>query len=220
MKILTSMKSQFARHGILEEVRSDNGPQFSSTSFQNFAKEWDFKHVTSSPHYPQANEKVENAVKTAKKILKKAQEDKRDPYLALLAWRNTPTEGLNSSAVQRLMGRRTRTLLPTSASLLKLKVPGMVKKQQTNKRRKQASLFNQESKSLSDLKPGDIVRIRTKPDTTNKTWEKGVCKKKFLPDHMKSCLKANCIDETEGTSRQQKKHLKRSCTARSCTGNS
>ena len=30
--IITSMKSQFARHGIPEEVRSDNGPQFSSTS--------------------------------------------------------------------------------------------------------------------------------------------------------------------------------------------
>ena len=149
MKIPTSMKSQFARHGIPEEVRSDNGPQFPSTSFQNFAKEWDFKHVTSSPHYPQANGKVENAVKTAKKILKKAREDKRDPCLALFAWRNTPTEDLcNSSPVQRLMGRRTRTLLPTSESLLKPKVPGMVQKQQTNKRRKQASLFNQESKSL------------------------------------------------------------------------
>ena len=69
--IITSMKSQIARHGIPEEVRSDKGPQFSSTSFENFAKEWDFKHITSSPHYPQANVKVENAVKTAKKILKR-----------------------------------------------------------------------------------------------------------------------------------------------------
>ena len=177
--VINSMKSQFARHGIPEEVRSDNGLQFASTSFENFAKEWDFKHVTSSPHYPQANGKVENAVKTAKKILKKAQEDKRDPYLALLAWRNTPTEGLDSSPVQRLMGRRTRTLLPTSASLLKPKVPVMVKKQLTNKRRKQASLFNRGSKSLSELKPGDTVRMR--PDTTNKTWRKGVCKKKVAP---------------------------------------
>ena len=68
--IITSMKSQFTRHGIPEEVRSDNGPQFSSTCFENFAKEWDFKHVTSSPHYAQANGKVENAVKTAKKYFK------------------------------------------------------------------------------------------------------------------------------------------------------
>ena len=46
--ITTCMKSQFARHGIPEEVRSDNGPQFSSTSFENFAKEWDSKHITLS----------------------------------------------------------------------------------------------------------------------------------------------------------------------------
>ena len=164
------MKSQFARHGIPKEVRSDNGPQFSSTSFENFAKQWDFKHITSSPHYPQANGKVKSAVKTAKKILKKAQEDKRDPYLALLAWRNTPTEGLDSSPVQRLMGRRTRTLLPTSVNLLKPKVPTMVKKQITNKRRKQASFFNRGSKSLSELKPGDIVQIRPEPNTRNKTF--------------------------------------------------
>jgi hypothetical protein len=67
---------------------------------------------------------VENPVKTAKKILKKAQADKRDPYLAILAWRNMPIEGLNSSPVQRLMGRRTRTPLPTSANLLKGKGTG------------------------------------------------------------------------------------------------
>ncbi len=58
---MTSMKSHFPRHGIPEEVRSDNGAQFSSTSFENFAKELDFKHVTSSPHYPQAKGKSENA---------------------------------------------------------------------------------------------------------------------------------------------------------------
>ena len=121
--IITSLKSQFARHGIPEEVRSDNGPQFASTSFEKFAREWEFKHITSSLYYAQSNGKVENSVKTAKKILKKAQADKRDPYLALLAWRNTPTEGLNSSPVQRLMGRRTRTPLPTSANLLKPKLP-------------------------------------------------------------------------------------------------
>ena len=119
---------------------------------ENFAKEWDFKHVTSSSHYPQAKGKVENAVKTAKTILKKAQHDKQDPYLGLLA-----TEDFDSSPVQRLMGRRTRTLLPTSANLLKPKVPCMVKKQIPNNRRTQASFHNRDSKSLPGLKPGDVV---------------------------------------------------------------
>ena len=102
-----------------EEVRSDNGPQFSSTNFENFAKEWDFKHVTSSPHYPKANGKVENAVKTAKKIPKKAQEDERDPYLALLAQRNTPTEGLDSFPVQRFDGKDDKNPLADISKFVK-----------------------------------------------------------------------------------------------------
>jgi transposase InsO family protein len=70
--IITNLKSQFARHGISEEVRSDNGPQFASTSFENFARGRESKHIIYSPYYAQSNGKVENSVKTAKKILKKA----------------------------------------------------------------------------------------------------------------------------------------------------
>ena len=41
-----------------------------------------------------------------------------DPYLALLEIKNTPTQGLGSSPAQRLLNRRTRTLLPMSSKLL------------------------------------------------------------------------------------------------------
>eukprot|EP00117_Sycon_ciliatum_P017671 scpid89750/ scgid16580/ len=45
--------------------------------------------------------------------MKKCNEEKSDPYFGLLNVRNTPTEGLSTSPVQRLFGRRTRTVLPT-----------------------------------------------------------------------------------------------------------
>ena len=121
--VITSLKSQFARHGIPNIVRGDNGSQFSSSNFKTFSQEWDFEHITSSPYHARSNEQVEKAINTAKRILKKAMFDHKDPYLALLDWRNTPTEGLDSSPVKRLMGRRSRTLLPTSARLLKPKLP-------------------------------------------------------------------------------------------------
>jgi len=38
--------------------------------------------------------------------------------LALLAHRNTPSSGLDSSPVQRFMSRRTRSLIPIIDSLL------------------------------------------------------------------------------------------------------
>ena len=49
------IKSAFARHGIRYEVRSDNGPQYTSRDFKDFARKWSFKHTSSSPYNPQGN---------------------------------------------------------------------------------------------------------------------------------------------------------------------
>ena len=78
MGVISHLKSIFARHGIPEVVISDNGSQYSSAVFEEFSKEYEFDHVTSSPKYPQANGEAERAVKTTKQLLEK----NRDPYLA------------------------------------------------------------------------------------------------------------------------------------------
>ena len=57
----------FSRHGIPEVVVSENGPQFSSEAYAEFAKQFQFEHVTSSPHYPQSNGEAERAVQTVNK---------------------------------------------------------------------------------------------------------------------------------------------------------
>lgn len=68
--IVTHMKSIFARHGIPEELVSDNMP-YNSKGFKHFASDWGFKLTTSSPTYPQVNGVSEKAVQTIKRILKK-----------------------------------------------------------------------------------------------------------------------------------------------------
>lgn len=110
----------------LREFYSDNGPSFDSQEFREFSREYEFTLITSSHNYPQSNGRV---VKTAKRLMKKAKEAETDYYLALLDSKNinTPTEGVDSSPVQRLYGRRTRTLIPTSSSLLMPKVPHEVR---------------------------------------------------------------------------------------------
>lgn len=58
-------KSIFARHGIPTQLISDNGPQFSAEEYKAFT-EWGIKHITSSPHYPQANGLAEKYVQVVK----------------------------------------------------------------------------------------------------------------------------------------------------------
>ena len=96
--VITHIKSAFARHGIPSEMISDNGPQYSSKEFESFARSWEFKHTTTSPLNPQANGLVEKAVQTVKNLLTKAEQDSRDPYLALLEYRNTPIDDVDSPA--------------------------------------------------------------------------------------------------------------------------
>ena len=49
------MKQSFSRHGIPDQLISDNGPQHSSKQFHQFAKEWGFIHTTNSRIYPRSN---------------------------------------------------------------------------------------------------------------------------------------------------------------------
>ena len=85
---MSSLRSVFTRHEIPEIVRSDNGPQYDTAEFAKFAKDWEFKHVTSSLFRAQSNGEAERALQTAKNLLKKEE----DPAKALLAYRSTPSK--------------------------------------------------------------------------------------------------------------------------------
>ena len=94
--VIEESKRQFGVHGIPAEVVSDNGTQFSSMEFQDFAKDYGSKHATTSPHYPQANGEVERAVQTVKKLWRKND----DKHLALLDYRTTPLPDIELSPAQ------------------------------------------------------------------------------------------------------------------------
>ena len=120
--VINKLKAHFARYGIPDVCISDNGPQFSSDEFKAFCNNWLFEHNTSSPGYPQSKGKAEQAVKETKTFSWRRRQRKLEQIHTFLSHRNTPTQGLDSSPVQRLMSRRTKTLLPTTADLLKPKL--------------------------------------------------------------------------------------------------
>ncbi|XP_037502145.1 uncharacterized protein LOC119376332 [Rhipicephalus sanguineus] len=140
-------------------VVSDNGPQFSSSAFAEFAKAYGFNHTTSSPVHPQANGEAERAVQTLKHLLEKAD----DPYLALLAYRDTPGP-TGFSPAKLLMGRQLRSRVPAFPALL---VPGNVDNKQVTKRdleakQRQRRNFNRRhaAKDLPALSPNTRVWVR------------------------------------------------------------
>ena len=85
-EVVRALKSIFARHGIPEKIRSDNGSPFDSSEYARFANDWGFKITTSSSKFLRSNGEAERAVQTAKSILKK----EKDQANALLAYRSTP----------------------------------------------------------------------------------------------------------------------------------
>lgn len=144
--VILELKSHYARHGIPDQVMSNNGPQFVSTEFATFAKTWEFDFD----------------LKTAKCLLRKSISAGMDPYLAFLDCRNTPTQAMTTSPAQRLMGRRTKTLIPTTQNFLMPKTnPPRVEKSQLKERQQvQAKYYNRTTKELPTLSKGDVVRMK------------------------------------------------------------
>ena len=92
--------------------------------------------------------------------MRKCEKSGDDFHMSLLEWMNTPTEGIVSSPIQRLMGRRTRTQLPVNENKLHEKLqPKKQVENLENMKRKQAMQYNKGSHNLEELKEGETVRI-------------------------------------------------------------
>ncbi|KAK3750477.1 hypothetical protein QZH41_018118 [Actinostola sp. cb2023] len=199
---IRKLKAHFARFGIPSILVSDNGPQFTSDSFRKFTRDWDIEHTPSAPYNSQSNGKAEAAVKAAKKMLRKTQKTREDQYLALLAIRNTPSQGIGRSPIQRIMNRRTRTLLPTTDTLL---TPKTVERETEitrikDQQERQAFYFNRNAHKLTPLQQGDTVRM--KPFSLgDRKWQKATVKQR-LDDRSYE------VENTAGTTfRRNRVHL-------------
>jgi len=164
--VIRKLKAHLARYGIPKRL-------VNSHEFKKFTTDWSVKHTTTSPHHSKANGKIESAVKAAKRMLRKTYRSGEDQYFALLNIRNVPTQDVDSSPAQRQLGRRTRTLLPTTQSLLEARNPvnAYVSEQLRLNQMRQAKYYNRSAHDLPVLKAGDTVRM--KPFVLGqKSWNK------------------------------------------------
>ena len=160
--VVLHLKSIFSRHGIPMELVSDNMP-YSSETFRHFGQDWGITLNPSSPCYPRSNGESERFVQILKNLMKKAADEGRDPYLALMEYRATPITGTDLSPSQLLFSRRLRTKLPVLPSTLRPKVvQGQDQLQQ--QKVKQAQHYDKGTKPLPPLQRGKIVRVRVKDE--------------------------------------------------------
>ncbi|UYV83983.1 K02A2.6-like [Cordylochernes scorpioides] len=177
----------------------NNGTQFEAAhEFENFARQYGFTHVTSSPRFPQSNGMAEAGVKIAKLILKKNQ----DPSLGLLEYRSTPLENGYSPA-ELLMGRKLRTTLPIAPENLnpRLVDSQTLKRKEGRRRKDMKSRYDRRcgATDMEELSEGDTVWI-----TDMRIW--GIVKQKA------STPRSYMVDTPVGTVRQNRFHLRKGDT--------
>ena len=135
------LRQTFARHGLPDELVSDNGPQFASPEFSSF--------------FPQSNGMAKRAVQTAKRLLRSS----TDPDMALLAYRATPLEN-GFSPAELLFSRRVRTTVPLTLDQRRPTVPD-IRARTDDIRQRQVRNFNtsHRARNLPALPPGTSVYL-------------------------------------------------------------
>ncbi|XP_013928944.1 PREDICTED: vomeronasal type-2 receptor 26-like [Thamnophis sirtalis] len=107
------LEAIFTTHGIPDVLVSDNGPQFTSDTFQQYLASLGIRHAQMAPYHPAGNGMAERAVRSAKETLARLS---HLPWPARLqaylrAQHSTPCQASGRCPSEILMGRWLRTTL-------------------------------------------------------------------------------------------------------------
>lgn len=162
--VIPKIDAIFARQGIPDILKSDNGPPFNSYEFKQFAEHLGFKHRRITPYWPRANGEAERFMKTIEKCIRAAHLDgknwKQEMYVFLRHYRATPHTTTGISPSEALNNRKLKTSLPE----LPTSPPSLHQKmQQRDKHQKEKMKSYADSKARaqeSSIKPGQVVLLR------------------------------------------------------------
>ena len=161
---LPRLDAIFARHGIPQIVKTDNGSPFNATDFARFASYLGYQHDPVTPLWPEANGGVERFMRVLKKIMQTAHLEgknwKQELYRALLNYRATPHSTTGISPAEALFGRKIRTRLPEPEVAVP-NVDAEIRHNDTERKRKiKAHADIKRHTRISELKVGDSVLVR------------------------------------------------------------
>ena len=117
--LIDSLRCTFVTYGIPDELASNGGTEFTSSSFQFLLKlrTWDVHHRLSSVSFPHSNCRAKVGVKSSKRLIA----DNAGPnselntdsiQRAILQYRNTPDPDTKLSPAMCLFGRPIKDFIP------------------------------------------------------------------------------------------------------------
>ncbi|XP_016417783.1 uncharacterized protein K02A2.6-like [Sinocyclocheilus rhinocerous] len=154
-KTVVKLEEMFSHFGYLEQLISDNGPQFISHEFAVFLQWCGVQHIKSAPYHPATNGLAEMMVQTIKHVVKTSQgQGSLHLHLNnfLLSYQNT-NHGTTKAFPASLMLKRS---LRSGFDLLR---PSTVKKVVTRQQQKQVHRRDMKAKSRL-FHPGKNVLAR------------------------------------------------------------
>jgi hypothetical protein len=170
--VIRALEVIFSIHGSPDVLFADNNP-FPSYKMQEFAKLWNFKITTCSPHFHQSNGLAEKAVDISKSFLEKCSvESSLSLAKCLLTYRITPIPGLNYSPAQLLMSRQLKGTVPVHTSrLIPCVIDDVPAKLQSRKEKMKSCYDRTAHRSEVMFSVGDKVFVQ---NPLSKIWEPGI----------------------------------------------
>ena len=136
--------------------------------FKQFATDWNFKHVTSSPRYAQSNGFIERQVQTVKLVMSKAKKSRQEIQKALLCIRTTPIDSMLPSPAELLYGKKIRGNMPMKISN-PLPNKDNIADRLVKRQEQQKQYHDRNAHEQSPLHTGQNVRIQD-----GKKWAPGI----------------------------------------------
>ena len=161
-EVIIRLEKMLATHGLIKELRTDNGPPFQSQDLADYLKSWRIQHRKITPRWPQANGEAERFMQTLNKVIRIAHAAETSVegaiYAFLREYRQTPHTTTGQAPGHAAFGRVGAESIPHHNSW----VPQSINDQQVRQRRQLVNdnASRKRRAKVSEIKEGDRVLLK------------------------------------------------------------